>query len=83
MLHLRTLEEYDETTTTLFYGKKGSTYCYLELYSICSSLSYHCGLFNGPDSIYSQKGFIWLVGYPPPPTVSEIHYWHEDLRLDP
>ncbi len=38
---------------------------------------------NGPDSIYSKKGFVRLVGYPPPPTVSKIYYWHEDLWLDP
>jgi hypothetical protein len=40
-------------------------------------------LYHGPDSNYSRKGFIKHVGFPPPPTVSKIYYWYEDLWLDP
>lgn len=37
----------------------------------------------GPDSLHSRNGFIRHVGYPPPPSVSGIYYWYEDLWLDP
>lgn len=40
-------------------------------------------LYNGPGSSYSREGFVRHVGFSPPPTVSKIYYWHEDLWLDP